>query len=524
MLSAKGIASDTEDHTSRNRVNPKELLIGWRRLLFGSLAFLILFSAYIRLSYVFPENSDDASFVLEALDMLHGNLLLRGWTIPAHTLYTTTTPLYVLGGLVTPNMVLLMHIIPALIYALFVAFCLWVVSLLSPTEDRYLGKAICLLVVGLIPFFYSWDPTHTSSHVITVFCVTGAFYFLAADRAVLFAGLLLILAETSDPFALWIGILPVGLMALRRIAIGARRQGCVFLLIAASSLLISGTFVAAVRRLGGFQPVSSPAQFADLEQIGQNLYLLSWSILHLFGADIFGRALFSFDIVVVLVHLALLMFVVRCIINAVLKPADGPIGTLTLLLATAIFINVAAFTFSTFAASYSFSAVRVLSPVPPFGGLIAALTWRKTGVRKSYILCALPIVGVAYVIPFVRPMFQSTVEPPRMAIEYLKRRHLTEGYASYAEGAILTVLSGGKLAIRQLILEANGSMAVGPVSSERWYEMRDARFCIFGDYGKAMSYPQAAVRIWGLPAEMYTVDGYMLMIWSSPIHLVPAAR
>src|SRR5271166_1144695 len=283
--------------------------MGWRRFLFGSLPFLILFSAYMRLSYVFPKNSDDASYVLEALDVLHGNLLLHGWTVTVDTFYTTATPLYVLGGLAALDMVLLMHVIPALIYALFVTFCLWLVSVLSPTEERYLGKAICLLIVGLIPFFYSWDPTHTASHVITVFCVTGAFYFLATDRALLFAGLLLILADTSDPFALWIGILPIGLMGLRRIATGARRQGCVFLIIAASSLLISGTFVAAVRKLGGFQTVSPPAQFADLKQIGLNLYLLSWSIFQLFGAYIFGLAFFSLDSAVVLVHLAVLVFV-----------------------------------------------------------------------------------------------------------------------------------------------------------------------------------------------------------------------
>ena len=44
-------------------------------------AGLALFAAYLRQAQTVPVNSDGASNALQAWDMLHGNLLLRGWTV-----------------------------------------------------------------------------------------------------------------------------------------------------------------------------------------------------------------------------------------------------------------------------------------------------------------------------------------------------------------------------------------------------------------------------------------------------------
>ena len=55
-----------------------------------------LFTVYLRLSRTRPENSDQANILLNASDMLHGNLLLHGWYLADVSFYTTELPQYAL--------------------------------------------------------------------------------------------------------------------------------------------------------------------------------------------------------------------------------------------------------------------------------------------------------------------------------------------------------------------------------------------------------------------------------------------
>jgi len=55
-----------------------------------------LFVAYLRISSTGAENSDEANILLQASDMLHGNLLLSGWMLSDVSFYTTELPQYAL--------------------------------------------------------------------------------------------------------------------------------------------------------------------------------------------------------------------------------------------------------------------------------------------------------------------------------------------------------------------------------------------------------------------------------------------
>ena len=79
-----------------------------------------LFVCYLRLSATFPTGSDGASNALEAWDLLHGNWLLRGWTLTDVSFYTTELPEYALVELahgLRPDVV---HIAAAMTYTLLV--------------------------------------------------------------------------------------------------------------------------------------------------------------------------------------------------------------------------------------------------------------------------------------------------------------------------------------------------------------------------------------------------------------------
>ena len=103
----------TEDESRRRRAR-------WAWV--GGLAglALVLFFVYLRLSRTYAATSDGADQALQGWDMLHGNWLLRGWTIADVTYYTTEVPEYALVELFRGLRADDVHIAGAATYTLLV--------------------------------------------------------------------------------------------------------------------------------------------------------------------------------------------------------------------------------------------------------------------------------------------------------------------------------------------------------------------------------------------------------------------
>src|ERR1700683_695000 len=95
-------------------------LAWWIWLLALAAAAVVLFLCYLRLSATGPISSDGSDQALQAWDMLHGNWLLRGWTVGDVSYYTTEIPEYIavenIIGL-GPNVI---HVASAATYTLLV--------------------------------------------------------------------------------------------------------------------------------------------------------------------------------------------------------------------------------------------------------------------------------------------------------------------------------------------------------------------------------------------------------------------
>jgi len=85
-----------------------------------ALSAAALFFCYLRISGTQPVTSDGASQALQAWDMLHGNWLLKGWTVTDVSFYTTELPEYVLVEIVRGFGASDVHIAAALTYTLLV--------------------------------------------------------------------------------------------------------------------------------------------------------------------------------------------------------------------------------------------------------------------------------------------------------------------------------------------------------------------------------------------------------------------
>src|SRR5450755_4458400 len=79
-----------------------------------------LYLCYLHLSRTQAVSSDGASNALQAWDMLHGNPLLRGWTVTDVSFYTTELPEYMLVEAIRGLRPDVLHISAAISYTLVV--------------------------------------------------------------------------------------------------------------------------------------------------------------------------------------------------------------------------------------------------------------------------------------------------------------------------------------------------------------------------------------------------------------------
>ena len=82
------------------------------------LSVTAAFTAYLRLARTWAVNSDGASNALQAWDMLHGNLLLHGWSLSDVSFYTTELPQYMLVEFLRGLNQDVVHVAAAMTYTL----------------------------------------------------------------------------------------------------------------------------------------------------------------------------------------------------------------------------------------------------------------------------------------------------------------------------------------------------------------------------------------------------------------------
>jgi hypothetical protein len=82
----------------------------------AAVVCLVLFWCYLRQAQTYQLNADPAGQALQAWDMLHGNLLLRGWWLGDVSFYTVELPLNMIIEMIVGLRPVEISILAALIY------------------------------------------------------------------------------------------------------------------------------------------------------------------------------------------------------------------------------------------------------------------------------------------------------------------------------------------------------------------------------------------------------------------------
>jgi hypothetical protein len=278
-----------------------------RRLLAAAAACGLiagLFACYLRLSATFPADADGASNALEAWALLHGNWLLRGWTLTDVSFYTTELPEYAAVELVRGLSPAVVHTAAAITYTLLV------VAAAALARGRARGRegwTRALVAAGIMVAPQLGNGIHVllsqPDHVGTQVPILGLFLLL--DRAprrwrtVTITWALLTVVIVADKIALVDAAVPLAFVGLLHatwaIGPGARRAASRLraqwfeLSLAAAAAAAAGTAVllsAGISRLGGFTVLPVPTGLVTPARLPGHFSLALHGSLTLYGADV----------------------------------------------------------------------------------------------------------------------------------------------------------------------------------------------------------------------------------------------
>ena len=540
----------------------------------AGVACVLLCCCYARLSATYPNGSDGASNALEAWDMLHGNWLLRGWTLTDVSFYTTELPEYAVVELVRGLGPAVLHDAAAVTYTLLVA----VAGLLARGRARGAeGWARALIAAGIMVAPQLGNGVHVllaqPDHVGTQVLILGTFLIL--DRAgrrwyvPVAAGVLLALATVADKIAIVDAVVPLAFCGLLH-AVWARRPGAhrfeVSLALAAG--LATGAALAAlsaIDRAGGFALLPVRTALTGPGGVPGHLSLAWHGVLSLFGADV-TAAPPGFPVVLAWLHApGIALAVAAFAVVAWHVPSQRDL--VSDVLAVAIVINMAGFVASVIP-STPFDT-REIAALLPYGAALAGRvfgpwlagprprTHRKAAgparaawlapVRPGAVAltaalaCQLAALGYSLTAP-------SATDPEQALAGWLCAHGLTRGIGTFNEDNLTTMDSGGAVrlvtlswvppavaaqryprppylrpsrvvAILQPRVVAVPRLYQSPAS---WYDPRtqQANFIVTGTgEGTADLIPRSeTLTLAGPPARTFQFQSFTVMVW--PVNLL----
>lgn len=528
-------------------------------------AAAVLAWCYWRLSWTVPATSDGAAVALQAHDMLHGNLLLRGWTVGDVSFYTTELPEYMLIELARGMHTGTIHIAAAVTYTLLVLLT----GFLARGRTRgyeglcrgLLGAGITLAPqLGFGAFVLLLSPDHVGTEVPLL----AAWVILDLSPrwwVPVALGALLAWVQVADRVAVLTAVVPLIVVCCWRI-LRARVSGSPWRAVrfefalaaaAAGSAVAAEAAGRALTALGGFR--ATPLKFHPSPLIGTHLKLTGWGILELFGANftgISGAAATFFAVV----HLAGLALAAAGLVLALARFLRGRPETdlVSSVLAVAVCGNLAAFVFTTAGGTVigtgygarEIAAVLPLGavlagrelPVRPGGRLVLAGRastsgrWRAGVIRsgKSWVLAT----GLAVLACYAAALGYGAAQPAAPAhgadlARWLGAHHLRYGLGGVVSN-ITSVQSSGQVRVAIVSVKGGRIAARHYQSAKSWYdpERHKAVFLVAaapgpGHGGAADQVPpQAVLRTFGPPARVYHFSGYTVMIWD--VNLLPLLK
>jgi hypothetical protein len=498
----------------------------------GVLGTAALFGLYLRQAYAAPTGSDGAVLALQAWDMLHGNPLLRGWTLPDMTFYTIELPELMVTELFRGLRMADIHLVEAVNYTLLVVLAV----LLAKGKARGRAGAVRVGVAAAIllapgPGVATTVAFTNPDHLGTQLLVLAAWLILDRARPSAWVpvtvALLLAWAQVSDAMTLIEGTVPLlAVSALRayRHRRGPLREQWYDLSLAAAAIAADAAanlVLGLIRNAGGFRAYPLDYTFAYVDTLYQHVWLTAETVLALFGADFSGQQLqpqAQPGTWAALLHLAGVALVCWALAVAARRPAART-RTVQLLAAGSV---VPLLLFTALDGFSVAGGAHDLLPVLPLGAVLAGRVLAGRLIRRDLVL--------ALAVPFAccAALFASSAlgpPPPPSAQQqlasWLQDRHLGYGLAAYWTASAVDLLAGNRVRVVPIDSQSFAIDRSQWNNDASWYDPRlhQATFLVLPAATPGCpaytirGWEKAAANTFGPPARIVSAGNYLVLIW-----------
>jgi hypothetical protein len=515
------------------RPTGRRALTGWASR--GRLAFLaayaiagvVLFVCYLRVSATQVVAPDGASNALQAWAMLHGNPLLRGWTLTDVSFYTTELPEYMAVELIRGLGPSVVHTSAAFTYTLLTLLAGLVAKGRATGRE---GVARALIGSGLMLAPQLGDPVYvllgSPDHVGTG--VPLLLTFLVLDRAPrrwytpLVVALMLTWAMIGDSLTLVVAVIPLVAVCAVRVYRGlvlraetlAAQWFEVFLIAAGIVAFGLSTLVLRViAHLGGFVLLPQVQGLARAAHIGLHLRLAAEGVFALYGADVFGRPQGA-EAVIAWFHLLGVALAAWAVLRA-LRRFFSRDDLLVQVLVVAIVVNLAAYVASSL--PVTIFDTREIAQVLPFGAVLAGRLLAGDAI-KARLVPAAAVVLACYAAALGFAVAQPAAPARNQALaDWLVAHHLYTGLGVYTEDNVTTLDGRGRLLLITASWEPTGARPRAYQSEASWADPRlhYANFVVNTSVdGPRSDIPYRDVlAAFGRPARTYRYGAFVIMVW-----------
>jgi hypothetical protein len=519
------------------------------------VAGVVLGLGYLVMSRTEPVNADGASQALMAWDMLHGNLLLSGWTVSDVSFYLTDILVYVAVEAVYGLSADVVHVAAAVIYALLVLVTLAVAK--GRTRGREavvrVGLALAIIAVpaaGRGSWVLLLSPDHTGTGIPLLLT------WLVLDRGLnrpaggdgdggdgdgggdggaartptwwLPYAIMLLLAwgQISDPLVTFIGAVPLALVGAVRLWRDGRRRprhwrGVDAWLVAAGvgSFLLAQNVLLALHLAGGYVTHALPLRFVALSGALENIKITGQVLGVVFGAYFPDRGS-PVAVAVGVLHLLGLLAVAAAVVLVALRA--GRRGAVTdpvnEVMAVGVLFNVGAFVVSTLPADMT-TARQVAVTVPLGAALLARLAGPWLASQRLAARRLLPaFAAVLLVIAGEFAVRVATARPQPAAnqdiADWLQANHLNYGLGGFWSANNITLGSGGRVTVAA-ITGRDKVWAYRWLNNAGWFDpaRHDARFVVFDRYDPSVPTEEAVVARFGPPVARHDFQRVTVLIY-----------
>jgi hypothetical protein len=492
-------------------------------------AVVLLFWAYLQVSRTQPVSSDGASQALQAWEMLHGNPLLRGWTLTDVSFYTTELPEYMLVEAVRGLRADVLHVSAAISYALLVLTGGLLARGRATGREgvlRMLIAAGIMVAPQLGPgvFILVFQPDHIGTQVPLLAT------WLVLDRAPrtwwtpVVVGVMLAWVEVADRLVLLIGAVPLAAVCAVRAyqALVQRQEGLraawfdlSLVAAAAASAVVSLAADKLISQHGGYTVLPVASDLAPASAVPKHAWLAVQGAFGLYGADLFGMS-FGLKAGIALLHLVGLALAAWAL-GAVLRRFFRCEDLIAQVLTVAICVNLAAYVVSVIPSTYW--STRELACVLPAGAVLAGRVLAGR-FRAARLVPAMALVLAGY----LAALGYTAAQPPVPAVGqdlagWLAAHHLSDGLSSYGLANATTLASGGAVAVRPVTWYGTHASALAYESDQAWYDplAHRANFVVLLATPRPLD-PIAdwqAVDAFGQPKHTYRFGNYVIMTWNT---------